>query len=909
MTDHEKKTAAEELLSKSNDLTNEEMMSRFRVLGFADSYVDKKKRQRIQLSLHSHQFVALRFIFAKMTMPGHEYCGGCLLAAEMGLGKTPIALCVMAVLKQIYKGPHIVICPGGLRFQWATEAYKFFGHTFEILLAKTKDRWYKMNYDGSFPVFNRSVCASIGSLYKCDILLISFDTLTSCWKSSIKDMTYEDSTKVTAQTIGDDGELTESIRLLKETECDRRRSLDPRSKKLARALSWRMLKNGTLKSKPVPLWTPEAAPLLHPILGMEWTLQVVDESHNIRNCETLKFKSCRMLGVRFALTCTGTPIFNVAEDLWAQLALCRCLHIPDCREFVRLCTKMRNSNKQPAAVNTIELMENKNGPLNGLLVTHELVIKPEDIVTGQDDPSELIGVYFFLFDFSQHISEQPKKRRKIVKRKVASDASTTDDDDSRSSGSESASSYSSYTSSSTSSGGEEEEAKPLVLRTDSPRRNPYIDIKDDSGKWKLSDMVITNSDATKQDFEKYCGWTLYSAGVGGVTATDDSGHKYKVYNSQNGGIPPVYCQNLELTPSDELDKALSAAALHIQACYKGGGFYGAGRKNGATMHVFKAMTLMQQISESWRYPTAKAREFLNDVSDLEWNPELRHRKNEAVVDYAKRFVAKDEKFVVFCHFKGGVMDISKALRDAGIRVLSFDSTVPESDRTDILNRARNQDSVRGLVCSHMCDTGLNLQEFNHIMFASNWWNSKSDEQAKGRLARIGQTRPVYMTWFTMGSKGGLYNTIERIMVERCITKQKMGNELQNLARIFSQPPTSPTEVHTYHRAAECAPPVPIAEPSLEPVVNFTVNDNVFDFVNWDDKKTKIRKQPQKRTREYENSLLLPIVVHDSDETEKDDDFHTRFVLQKSKRKLPFMPLPKISITPEDELVHLRGLFG
>lgn len=104
--------------------------------------------------------------------------------------------------------------------------------------------------------------------------------------------------------------------------------------------------------------------------------------------------------------------------------------------------------------------------------------------------------------------------------------------------------------------------------------------------------------------------------------------------------------------------------------------------------------------------------------------------------------------LIFCHFREEIDEIARKLREAGIKVATFDGRTSNAKRFEILN---NKNDVLILQIQTGCE-GLNLQEnYNEIYFVSPHWNPAVEQQAIGRCHRIGQTKPVYVKRFQMSS--------------------------------------------------------------------------------------------------------------------------------------------------------------
>jgi hypothetical protein len=79
------------------------------------------------------------------------------------------------------------------------------------------------------------------------------------------------------------------------------------------------------------------------------------------------------------------------------------------------------------------------------------------------------------------------------------------------------------------------------------------------------------------------------------------------------------------------------------------------------------------------------------------------------------------------------------------RLLEFNGSMSTSKQRDVLEQARNDADIKGLILqSTIGATALNLQWANHIIFLDNDWNPSVDLQAIARAHRKGQTRRVHV---------------------------------------------------------------------------------------------------------------------------------------------------------------------
>ena len=707
-----------------------------------------------KVTLAAHQLAAFRFCVTRSSRKeGLHKIGpcGCVVDMAVGLGKTLVALCVICMYKWMGCGPAVVVCPNSLTKQWIREIFRFFGTCFKILYVKDHSTLVMPVYGKSPELWNTCQMRPVSVIRNYDVVVIALDTLWSCWRHSLGGVTYKCTT-----------EYIEKQKLnpqhVKKGEPEHVQN--PVHTNLADRLQWLRLKGDNAAWNPIPVYSPAAADLLNPVLSVKWSVQVIDESHKIRNPDTERFMACRFLNVdHFSVMLTGTFILNKTQEMWTQLTCCRCADIPTYKEFSRICSESKRTEK---VINSATLQRSNDAAL----------------IQDSLKPS-LLG------NAAQQLSVQNYKKKVIEK--ILTDHVVVikpEDVDSR-----------------PTLGVNSKPVEPCLGESDSPSGKSVmprdLDIVDDGGKsirCVASDKVLTASEQTEESnvkFDKH--WRLYSCGT--------------------ADIPPAYCQNLELTPPDMLNSALEYLAHDINstisdadkakevlrdmkesmktADYNPCDYIGIQGKQHVvstfTRNVFTNMSLMRQLSESWKYPTEHVSNFLTNMFGKTWNPNIQHPKPLAVAAYITTCVKKDEKVIVFCHFKGSVQDMTETLTSRGVMTLSMTGDCKKEVRESIIKKFLQDRTVKALVTTRIAEDGLNLQEANHVVITSTWWNGKQDEQAIGRVHRMGQKKVQYVTWFTLGcGRNSLYSTVESIMVDKCIAKQIEGREIDNMIRVFGE---------------------------------------------------------------------------------------------------------------------------
>ena len=106
--------------------------------------------------------------------------------------------------------------------------------------------------------------------------------------------------------------------------------------------------------------------------------------------------------------------------------------------------------------------------------------------------------------------------------------------------------------------------------------------------------------------------------------------------------------------------------------------------------------------------------------------------------------------IIFCHYRAEIDMIAKSLKQAGfVDIYTNDGRNTKEQFANAISNAK----VIILQIQTGCE-GINLQEnFSEIYFISPHWNPAVEDQAIARCHRIGQTKPVSIFKFIMGTFG------------------------------------------------------------------------------------------------------------------------------------------------------------
>ncbi|KAF9062816.1 chromatin remodeling complex subunit, partial [Rhodocollybia butyracea] len=120
----------------------------------------------------------------------------------------------------------------------------------------------------------------------------------------------------------------------------------------------------------------------------------------------------------------------------------------------------------------------------------------------------------------------------------------------------------------------------------------------------------------------------------------------------------------------------------------------------------------------------------------------------------------NEKTIIFSQFTSMLDLLHSFLQNEGIKFVRLDGKMDMTRRKNSLDTLRNNPSVTVILVSLRAGgTGLNLVEANNVIMFDLWWNPAVEEQAFGRVHRMGQKKTVHIY------KLVTLNTVERRILE------------------------------------------------------------------------------------------------------------------------------------------------
>ena len=111
-------------------------------------------------------------------------------------------------------------------------------------------------------------------------------------------------------------------------------------------------------------------------------------------------------------------------------------------------------------------------------------------------------------------------------------------------------------------------------------------------------------------------------------------------------------------------------------------------------------------------------------------------------------------------------------------ILMYHGGLSQAERTAVLAHSKQTTETTVLLLQlHAGGVGLNLQEYDRILFVSPWWTAALMDQAIARAVRMGQQKVVKVYHLRLLSEGDATINIDTMVNKKADEKRKMLQKL------------------------------------------------------------------------------------------------------------------------------------
>jgi SNF2 family DNA or RNA helicase len=207
----------------------------------------------------------------------------------------------------------------------------------------------------------------------------------------------------------------------------------------------------------------------------------------------------------------------------------------------------------------------------------------------------------------------------------------------------------------------------------------------------------------------------------------------------------------------------------------------------SSAEAFKLLLRLRQISVHPQvYINAKRREDSCYKRDDWLDPSTK-------LDKIKEIIENDtddrvHKYIIFCQFNDEMALIRQFLLNACLvddeNILLYNGSMNQKERADVLAKSKKTTETTVLLLQLQAGgVGLNLQEYDRIIFVSPWWTSALMDQAIARAVRMGQTQIVKVYHLRLAAENANSINIDELINAKAEEKRKM---LEKLFAMCSQ---------------------------------------------------------------------------------------------------------------------------
>jgi SNF2 family DNA or RNA helicase len=244
-------------------------------------------------------------------------------------------------------------------------------------------------------------------------------------------------------------------------------------------------------------------------------------------------------------------------------------------------------------------------------------------------------------------------------------------------------------------------------------------------------------------------------------------------------IPEIHQDILPFTTEDEDDfyHGIQGATESMMTKYKG--------EHLSPFETFKLLLRLRQISVHPQvYINAKRRE---DPTYSRKNWTAPSTKVERVKNIIKEDTTdKVHKYIIFCQFIDEMALMRESLLDIikDDNILMYHGGLNQAERTAVLATSKKTTETTAMLLQlHAGGVGLNLQEYDRIIFVSPWWTAALIDQAIARAVRMGQTEVVKVYHLQLAAEKEATINIDNMINAKASEKRKM---LENMFLMCEQ---------------------------------------------------------------------------------------------------------------------------
>lgn len=217
----------------------------------------------------------------------------------------------------------------------------------------------------------------------------------------------------------------------------------------------------------------------------------------------------------------------------------------------------------------------------------------------------------------------------------------------------------------------------------------------------------------------------------------------------------------------------------------------------SSVEAFKLLLRLRQISVHPQvYINAKRRED-RGYNRLDWDPtctkfekikEIIGRDTPAKQGLDSASSGGAHKYIIFCQFNDEMALLRQFLLNESLakdeNILLYSGALTQKQRCEVLARSKETTETTVMLLQLQAGgVGLNLQEYDRIIFMSPWWTSALMDQAIARAVRMGQKEKVKVYHLRLAAEHDAAINIDDLVNTKAEEKRKM---LEKLYRMCSQ---------------------------------------------------------------------------------------------------------------------------